>query len=116
MVEAKKAGDPVEVASLTTATEQVMAMPDGTFSKTVNTSPVRMEQEGQWKDISTDLVIQSENGQAILAPEMTPTDVKFGAGGNSHVATIKDDKGNQIVESWPFGDLPTPLIEKNTAT
>lgn len=114
--EAKRTGSPVEVASLTTPTEQVVAMPDGTFSKTIDTSPVRMEQNGQWKDISTDLVVRSENGQAALEPEMTPTDVQFGAGGNPHVATIKDDKGNQIVESWPFGDLPTPVIDKNTAT
>lgn len=116
LTQAKRTDGPVEVGSLTTPTEQVMAMPDGTFSKTVNTSPVRMQQDGQWRDISTDLVLRSENGATSLEPAMTPTELKFGSGGNSHVATIKDDKGNQIVESWPFGDLPKPVIKKNTAT
>lgn len=52
----------VVVDALTTPTEQTVAHPDGTFTRTVTAEPVRMQSGGGWQDISTDLVQATVNG------------------------------------------------------
>ncbi|MHC6219204.1 hypothetical protein [Arthrobacter sp. MMS24-S77] len=114
--QAAQSGTDVVVDSLTTPTEQTVAHPDGTFTRTVNTEPVRMQTGGGWQDISTDLVQATENGQPVLKPRMAPVDVTLGRGRTSQMASVDDKHGHSIRQSWPFGILPEPVVQGNTAT
>lgn len=114
--EAKASGEKVVVESSTTPTDLTVANPDGTFTRTMNTAPVRMETGEGWVDISTDLVKTVEDGKTVIKPEQIPVDVTLGPGGSSEMATIDDRDGHSIAQSWPFGTLPEPVIEENVAT
>jgi hypothetical protein len=114
--EAQETGSQIVVDELTTPTELVKALPDGTLEKTVNSEPVRMQHEGLWKDISTNLTLVGTGESAAIVPEMLPVELRIGAGGSNHMATVSDGKGHRITESWPFGELPAPVIDGNTAT
>ena len=114
--EARASGEKVVVDSATTPTDQTVANPDGTFTRTMNTSPVRMETSQGWVDISTDLVMTVEDGKTVIKPEQVPIDVTLGAGGSNVMASIDDKEGHSIEQSWPFGSLPVPVLVENTAT
>ncbi|WP_306910976.1 hypothetical protein [Arthrobacter sp. B3I9] len=100
------------VDSLTTPTEQVLALPDGKFSKTVSVEPTRMLANGTWTDISTDLV---ETG-GMLQPKMVPADLKISKGGDSKLSSVSDRRGHTVTESWAYGKLPVAKISGNMAT
>lgn len=106
----------VVVDSLTTPTEQTVAHPDGSFTRTVNAEPVRMQTATGWQDISTDLVQATVNGQPVLKPKMTPVDVSLARGGSAEMAKVDDKRGHTVKQSWPFGALPEPTVSGNTAT
>lgn len=106
----------VVVDSLTTPTEQTVAHPDGSFTRTVNVEPVRMQTATGWQDISTDLVQATVNGQPVLKPKMTPVDVTLARGGSTQMASIDDKRGHVVKQSWPFDPLPEPVVSGNTAT
>lgn len=102
----------VVVDALTTPTELVKASPDGTFTKTLTVEPSRMLHNGKWADISTDLV--KING--VLRPKMAPAALSLGNGRSKHMSTVGDTAGHSVTESWPYGDLPVPMVKANTAT
>jgi hypothetical protein len=106
----------VVVDALTTPTEQTVAHPDGTFTRTVNAEPARMQTAAGWQDISTDLVQATVNGQAVLKPRMTPVDVTLARGGSTQMASVDDKRGHVVKQSWPFDPLPEPVVSGNTAT
>lgn len=106
----------VVVDALTTPTEQTVAHPDGTFTRTVNAEPARMQTATGWQDISTDLVQATVNGQAVLKPRMTPVDVTLARGGSTQMASVDDKRGHVVKQSWPFDPLPEPVVAGNTAT
>ncbi|BCW82848.1 hypothetical protein NicSoilE8_05210 [Arthrobacter sp. NicSoilE8] len=114
--EAKASGEKVVVDSATTPTDLTVANPNGTFTRSISTLPVRMETSEGWVDISTDLVKTVEDGKTVIKPEQVPVDVTIGAGGSSEMATIDDQKGHSITQSWPFGTLPEPVLAGDTAT
>jgi hypothetical protein len=114
--QAAQSGTDVVVDSLTTPTEQTVAHPDGTFTRTVNAEPVRMQTSGGWQDISTDWVQATENGQPVLKAKMTPVDVTLARGGSAQMSSVDDRAGHAIHQSWPFGNLPEPVVQGNTAT
>lgn len=63
---------PVEVAALTTATQQILRNPDGTFTGVFNTGPARWrDEQGRWRAI--DLNLSRTNGR--LHPASAPHDV-----------------------------------------
>jgi hypothetical protein len=113
---AADSGQDVVVDDVTTPTGVTVAHADGTFTRTEHVDPVRMETDTGWKDISTDLVPVVEDGQKVLKPEMTPVEVSLGAAGTEEMAVLDDGQGHSITQSWPFGDLPTPVVVDNTAT
>ncbi|WP_146070398.1 LamG-like jellyroll fold domain-containing protein, partial [Arthrobacter sp. GMC3] len=113
---AAETGQDVVVEAVTSPTERTVAHPDGTFTKTVNTEPVRMETATGWQEISTDLVTSVENGVRVIRPEMVPVGVTLGAGGSSVMSSLDDKAGHVLHQSWPFGNLPVPVIKDNTAT
>ncbi|SIS12897.1 RHS repeat-associated core domain-containing protein, partial [Microbispora rosea] len=109
-VEAKRAGKPVEVAGLTSATSSTVANPDGkTFTTTVSTRPTRIKRDGAWVPIDTSLVEKD----GALVPKAGPA-VTVSAGGDGPFATVADEAGNSIALSWP-SPLPKPTVERNKA-
>jgi len=113
---AASTGQDVVVDDATTPTEVTVAHPDGTLTKTVHAEPVRMETSTGWKDLSTDLVPAVVGGAEVLKPAMVPVDVSLGTAGTDVMATLNDGQGHAITQSWPFGNLPTPTVDGNTAT
>ncbi|MFE4542362.1 hypothetical protein [Arthrobacter sp. NPDC056727] len=114
--EAAAAGEPVVVDSLTTPTDLTLAKPDGTFQLEVSSEPVRMNNENGWENISTRLVTTTVDGEERLVPERAPISVSLGTEGTPVMAKLANRHGASVVQSWPFGDLPRPVIDGDTAT
>lgn len=110
--QAATTNETVVVESLTTPTEQITALPDGSFTKTISVEPTRMLANGKWTDISTDLI--EVNG--ALKPKMVPADLKLSKGGSSDLSSVSDGQGHTLSESWPYGPLPAAQVNGNTAT
>lgn len=113
---AKATSREVVVDEATTSTSLTTALPDGTLSTKISNEPVRMQTSQGWTDISTDLVRTTVDGVSVLKPENVPVDITVSAGGNNQIATLEDKNGHAISQSWPFGTLPTPVVEGNSAT
>ncbi|MFK4481947.1 hypothetical protein ABH929_000677 [Curtobacterium sp. AB7] len=104
----------VTVSDETTPTSLLTANPDGSFTVTQDTIPVRTQQAGQWIPVETDLVPVD---QSWIAPKATDTHVRFSRGGTDTVAQVQTDTGAWVSESWPAGGaLPSPTIDGATAT
>lgn len=101
---------PVELTDLTTETTEVLQMPDGTFQLTSNLLPVRVEQDGDWVDIDTDL---STNSAGMLTPEATATPVAMSPGGNGPMLTLTE--GGSTLKLWWESPLPSPIVDANSA-
>lgn len=116
VAEASETSKDVVVDAATTPTDMSVAHPDGTLTTTMSTEPVRMQTSAGWSDISTDLVRATEDGISVLKPENVPVDITVGAGGTDRIASLDDKNGHSVTQSWPFGTLPEPLVEGNSAT
>ncbi|WDH79297.1 hypothetical protein PTQ19_02295 [Microbacterium esteraromaticum] len=110
--EAEATGEPVVVDEMTSPTELTSAMPDGTMQYEVATRPVRAEKDGAWVPVDTDLVRDGE----WLVPEASAVPVRFSTGGSDALAQVQSASGDWVSETWPYGDLPTPTVEGDTAT
>lgn len=110
--EAVRSGEAVVVDGLTTQTEIVRALPDGTFELTVDTVPQRVEVDGQWLDVNLSLV-RVEDG--MLQPAVSAVPVRFGVGGSDVLAQVLQADGSWLTEHWPYGSLPEPEVEGATA-
>ena len=106
-------GSPVTVDKYTSETEQVVALPDRTFQLTVDAVPVRVQQDGAWVSINTDL---SVTDAGFFTPDATTVPVEFGGGSQDVLARIQMPDGNWVSETWPLGPLPTPVVEGAVAT
>lgn len=119
--EAAAAGEPVEIEEFTTETSRTMAFPDGTYELTASRSPVRVKQDGQWRDIDTTLVLRD----GVIAPAAAIGGVKFSTGGSAPMVTLDADVTDEtgttpsapgtVSISWE-GDLPAPKLDGSTAT
>jgi hypothetical protein len=103
----------VVVDSETTPTQQVEALPDGTFRYEVDSLPVRVDQNGTWVNVDTTLT-QLSNG--LWAPAASPAQVRFGSGGSNVLDKVETPAGDWITETWPYGNLPAPILSGSTAT
>ncbi|MFJ6836846.1 hypothetical protein [Streptomyces sp. NPDC091209] len=99
------------VDSLTGSGTEVVANPDGTFTRTDSSMPQRVQQQGKWVPIDTTLVRQTDG---TWAPRAAVTHVTFSAGGSGALVTMRDG-ADRLGFSWP-GALPRPVISKDTAT
>lgn len=111
-------GSDVVVEAATTPTELTVAHPDGTFSRTVDTEPVRMQTApgSSWTEISTDLVSKTVSGEAVLVPKAVPAEITLSNGGSDQMSTVSDKDGHSVEQTWPFGTLPKPTVDGNVAT
>lgn len=105
-------GAPVVVDSLTTPTELTTAMPDGTVQYEASSQPVRVSKGGSWIPVDTDL---AKDGQ-WWSPKASAAAVRFSPGGGSVLAQVQSPSGDWISEVWPYGTLPVPSIDGDTAT
>lgn len=109
---AVRTGKPVVVESLTSSTSLVTAMPDGTMQLETSTLPVRARVAGDWAPLDLTLVV---DGGAV-APRVAAVPVRFAAGGDELLASVRTPSGEWVDEFWPYGDLPDPVLSGATAT
>ncbi|WP_416960786.1 DNRLRE domain-containing protein [Streptomyces sp. Agncl-13] len=100
----------IEVLSARTAESTTYALPSGELETEAYAGPVRVRQDGKWKDIDTSL---SDTG-ADLTPAAAAADIAVSDGGDTQLASVT--KGN---ESFGLGwedKLPTPDVKDSTAS
>lgn len=111
--QAKTAGKPVPVDAATTEKDTLTANPDGTFTLTASSMPVRVRKQGTWTPIDLGLV---KNADGTWGPAAASVPVAFSAGGTGPLLTETDPaSGKTISVSWPSA-LPSPTISGNSAT
>lgn len=104
-------GAEVVVDDLTTPTELTTALPDGTMQYEAASVPVRVKQNDAWVPVDLDLALND----AWFEPEASAMPVRFSAGGSDTLAQVFTE-GEWVSEVWPHGDLPSPVIDGDTAT
>ena len=104
----------VIVDSATSETTQVVAQADGTFELTVDTDPVRVQRDGAWVPVDPALAVDGTG--EFLAPAATTVAVRFSLGGTNELAQVQLSDGTWLVETWPLGELPAPVVEGASAT
>ncbi|TCC32370.1 LamG-like jellyroll fold domain-containing protein [Kribbella sindirgiensis] len=108
---ARQSGKPVPVPSAQTATSDVVANPDGTFTETFHTEPVRVRRGAGWTPVDTTLERRTDG---TVGPRATSIPTSFSGGGNGPLVRLGAD-GTQLSYSWPKA-LPRPTLDGSTAT
>ena len=108
---AHRQGKPVVVSSLTTATSQVVAQPDGMYELQSSASAVRVRRDGAWVPVSVKLVAVP-GGWAPAAASMP---VVFSGGGTGPVVTVTDPASGGTVSVWWPTALPKPVVSGSAA-
>ncbi|MFG2000931.1 LamG-like jellyroll fold domain-containing protein [Spirillospora sp. NPDC048911] len=111
LTEAERTGKPVQVLSKTGYTQEIMANPTGTLTATIAVNSIRAPKDGKWVPIDTSLQRRGD----MLVPAAAAADVGFSMGGNGPFAWMERG-GHRLALSWPYGVLPAPRVEENTAT
>ncbi|MEU6536431.1 DNRLRE domain-containing protein [Streptomyces sp. NPDC047000] len=100
----------IEVLSARAADSTTYALPSGELETEAYAGPVRVKQDGVWKDIDTSL---SDTG-TDLTPAAAAADIAVSDGGGTKLASVV--KGN---ESFGLGwqdKLPAPSVRNSTAS
>ncbi|MDR6623482.1 LamG-like jellyroll fold domain-containing protein [Sinomonas atrocyanea] len=102
---------------MTTETSVTTAQPDGTFQAKISSSPVRVKSDtGGWVDLAPQLGQGSVDGNAGLVPSSSMADIALSDGGSGPMAYLGDRHGAAVRQNWPFGDLPAPVVDGDSAT
>ncbi|BCJ36383.1 hypothetical protein Athai_38860 [Actinocatenispora thailandica] len=109
---ASATGQPAVVSTMTTPTQQVVAMPDGGMRLTQNTKPVRTRRRGHWIPVDTTL---HRNTDGSLSPAATAYGTVRISGGKTTWLATSTAGGTRYTLSWPH-TLPTPSIKAGSAT
>ena len=110
-VEAVATRKPVVVSSETNTGTLVTANPNGSFTLTETSEPVRVRQDGTWVPINPDLVRGTDGSWHTVA---TTSDVAFSDGGSGAMATLASG-GDSLSFTFP-GALPKPAVSGPVAT
>jgi RHS repeat-associated protein len=100
----------IEVLSARTTDSTTYALPSGELETQAYAGPVRVKQDGTWKNIDTSL---SDTG-ADLTPEAAAADIAVSDGGDTDLASVTKGK-----DSFGLGwqdKLPTPEVKDSTAS
>ncbi|MEU9404085.1 DNRLRE domain-containing protein [Streptomyces sp. NPDC048281] len=100
----------IEVLSARATDSTTYALPSGELETEAYAGPVRVKQDGVWKDIDTSL---SDTG-SDLTPAVAAADVAVSDGGDTDLASVAKGK-----ESFGLGwedELPTPAVKDGTAS
>lgn len=110
---AASSGQPVEVLPDRTDWSQTYAEPQGGFEAKESLTPQEVQQsDGTWVPVDPTLSVRADG---LVAPAAITTGLTLSDGGSGSVFTLTLD-GQSLSMSWPFGDLPTPVLSGATAT
>lgn len=110
---AKESGKKTEVVGLRTERREIFAEPDGTFTAREYTEPVRTVQGGKWVDVDATLVKRADGS---WGPKAATVDLSFSAGQAGKPFVTMQRAGREFALTWPYGKLPAPKVEGDTAT
>ncbi|MGW6792374.1 LamG domain-containing protein [Streptomyces chartreusis] len=110
---AQESGKKTEVVGLRTERREIFAEPDGSFTAREYTEPVRTVRDGKWVDIDATLV---ERADGSWGPKAATVDLSFTAGKASEPFVTMQRAGREFALTWPYGKLPAPRVEGDTAT
>ena len=108
---ARSSGTKVTVGAETDTGTLVTANPNGTFTLTESSSPVRVKRNGAWVPIDTTL---SRRAGGTVTPAATATGVVFSGGGTGPMATLAQ-AADRLSFTFPVA-LPAPSLSGATAT
>lgn len=100
----------IEVLSERTEDSTTFALPSGELRTEAYAGPVRVKQDGRWKDIDTSL---SDAGPD-LAPVAAAADIAVSDGGDKQLASVA--KGDETFGLRWENNLPSPTVKDNTAS
>lgn len=100
----------IEVLSARTEDSTTYALPNGSLETEAFAGPVRVKEDGVWKDIDTSL---SDTG-ADLTPDAAPADIAVSDGGDTRLASVSQGK-RSFGLGWQH-ELPAPTVKNNTAS
>ena len=101
----------VPINALTSATERFVANPDGTVTREIAQSPVRVKDGDGWKKIDPSLT----GSDGRLKPKTSAGQVSFSKDGDASLADLTVGKSTVSV-SLPGVDLSAPVVDGPTAT
>uniref|UniRef100_UPI003F58E1B6 LamG domain-containing protein n=1 Tax=Streptomyces griseoaurantiacus TaxID=68213 RepID=UPI003F58E1B6 len=111
--QAQASGKQVEVTGDRTEYSTTVANPDGSFTLTQVTTPVRVKQvDGAWGEVDPVLERRSDGR---VAPKGAVVDVSFSGGGPGAGMIRLGAGGRSVALGWA-GDLPAPSLSGPTAT
>ncbi|SFR26778.1 Concanavalin A-like lectin/glucanases superfamily protein [Lentzea waywayandensis] len=111
LVAARAQGTEVEALNLRTSTREVFAQPDGQLKALLSATPQRVQTDGKWTSINTDLAPESGG----VAPKATGTGLVFSDGGANEPLVRLSKDGRSFELTWQ-GDLPAPALDGPVAT
>jgi hypothetical protein len=111
---ARLCGGRVEVADQRSATTQIFANPDGSFTAQVYREPVRARVGGAW--VPVDLTLHG-NDDGSITPSAHPDGLRIAPSSGTGTRDLVSMKlgGQSLSLSWT-GPLPTPVLNGSTAT
>ncbi|MEY7976257.1 LamG domain-containing protein, partial [Streptomyces pilosus] len=110
---ARKTGKKTEVVGLRGERREIFAEPDGSFTAREYTEPVRTLQGGTWVKVDPTLV---ERADGTWGPKAATVDLAFSAGQAGRPFVTMQRAGREFALSWPYGKLPEPRVDGDTAT
>jgi Concanavalin A-like lectin/glucanases superfamily len=109
---AKTAGHRVEVTDRRSESSQVFANPDGSFTASLSSRPVRVRRgDGSWAPVDTTLRRVPDGS---IQPVATPMALRLSGGGEGALVSMSRE-GRSVGMTWP-GRLPAPSLAGDTAT
>jgi hypothetical protein len=110
-LQAQRTGGKVVVTAETGTGTLLTANPNGSFTLTQTSEPVRVKQNGVWVPINPDLV---STAGGMLQAEATATGVAFSGGGTGPMVAITSG-ANRLSFSFPY-PLPRPTVSGPSAS
>ncbi len=109
---ARATGEPVTIASMTTATSSTLAKPTGGFTTKTNVYPVRVKTASGWRPVSAKFLPSRAGGWSTAA---TPAALSISGGGAAPVIALKNSDGARLALTFPL-PLPRPSVLGSVAT
>ncbi|MEO3974994.1 LamG domain-containing protein [Streptomyces sp. CAU 1734] len=106
-------GKQVEVLGLRSERRETFANPDGSFTAREYTNPIRTVKDGRWVGIDKNLVKRPDG---TWGPKAATVELSLSGGGDGKPFVSMERAGRVMALTWPYGKLPAPVVEGDTAT
>jgi hypothetical protein len=110
--DARASGRAAVVAGATTATDQTLANPNGSFTLVRHVLPVRARNNGAWVAVNATLV---RGPGGTVSPVAVNEHLSFSGGGRGPLVSMADAAGHALSLWWPTA-LPAPALSGATVT